>query len=89
MLAAIYIGLLVERLIRDEPLAGPERDAFIDMRRLSAGGDGPALRLSVMPELQSTSSTRRSTLPGSRAPTPIASIRLSRANAGAPVTNRM
>ncbi len=30
VLAAIYIGFLVERLIRDEPLVGPERTAFID-----------------------------------------------------------
>src|SRR5579872_1098142 len=30
VLAAIYIGFLVERLIRDEPLKGPEREAFID-----------------------------------------------------------
>jgi AcrR family transcriptional regulator len=30
VLAAIYIGLLVERLIRDEPLSGSEREAFID-----------------------------------------------------------
>ncbi|MFI4974001.1 MAG: TetR/AcrR family transcriptional regulator [Caulobacterales bacterium] len=30
VLAAIYIGLLVERLIRDEPLQGPERVDFID-----------------------------------------------------------
>ena len=30
VLAAIYIGFLVERLIRDEPLEGPEREAFID-----------------------------------------------------------
>jgi AcrR family transcriptional regulator len=30
VLAAIYIGFLVERLIRDEPLQGPEREAFID-----------------------------------------------------------
>jgi AcrR family transcriptional regulator len=30
VLAAIYIGLLVERLIRDEPLSGNEREAFID-----------------------------------------------------------
>ncbi len=30
VLAAIYIGFLVERLIRDEPLRGPEREAFID-----------------------------------------------------------
>jgi AcrR family transcriptional regulator len=29
VLAAIYIGFLVERLIRDEPLKGAERDAFI------------------------------------------------------------
>lgn len=30
VLAAIYIGLLVERLIRDEPLEGREREDFID-----------------------------------------------------------
>jgi len=30
VLAAIYIGFLVERLIRDEPLEGREREAFID-----------------------------------------------------------
>jgi hypothetical protein len=30
VLAAIYIGLLVERLIRDEPLAGQERAIFIE-----------------------------------------------------------
>jgi AcrR family transcriptional regulator len=30
VLAAIYIGFLVERLIRDDPLVGPEREAFID-----------------------------------------------------------
>ena len=30
VLAAIYIGFLVERLIRDEPLAGREREVFID-----------------------------------------------------------
>jgi len=30
LLAAVFIGLLVERLIRDEPLAGRERDVFID-----------------------------------------------------------
>jgi AcrR family transcriptional regulator len=30
VLAAVYIGFLVERLIRDEPLAGRERDVFID-----------------------------------------------------------
>jgi AcrR family transcriptional regulator len=30
VLAAVYIGLLVERLIRDEPLTGGERAAFID-----------------------------------------------------------
>ena len=30
VLAAVYIGLLVERLIRDEPLAGREREVFID-----------------------------------------------------------
>ena len=29
LLASIFIGLLVERLIRDEPLDGAERDAFI------------------------------------------------------------
>lgn len=29
VLAAVYIGLLVERLIRNEPLAGEERDTFI------------------------------------------------------------
>jgi AcrR family transcriptional regulator len=30
VLAAIYIGFLVERLIRDEPLKGRERDVFIE-----------------------------------------------------------
>jgi len=30
VLAATYIGFLVERLIRDQPLTGRERDAFID-----------------------------------------------------------
>jgi AcrR family transcriptional regulator len=30
VLAAVFIGLLVERLVRDEPLAGREREAFID-----------------------------------------------------------
>jgi AcrR family transcriptional regulator len=30
VLAAIYIGLLVERLIRDEPLAGQERAIFVE-----------------------------------------------------------
>ena len=30
LLAAVYIGLLVERLIRDEPLQGAEREAFIE-----------------------------------------------------------
>ena len=30
VLAAVYIGFLVERLIRDEPLAGREREVFID-----------------------------------------------------------
>jgi hypothetical protein len=30
VLAAIYIGFLVERLIRDEPLKGKEREAFIE-----------------------------------------------------------
>ncbi len=30
VLAATTIGFLVERLIRDEPLTGPERQAFID-----------------------------------------------------------
>jgi len=30
VLAAAVIGLLVERLIRDEPLSGSEREAFID-----------------------------------------------------------
>jgi AcrR family transcriptional regulator len=30
LLASIFIGLLVERLIRDEPLDGAERDAFIE-----------------------------------------------------------
>ena len=34
VLAAIYIGFLVERLIRDEPLEGPEREAFIDRAAL-------------------------------------------------------
>lgn len=29
VLAAVYIGLLVERLIRDQPLAGREREVFI------------------------------------------------------------
>lgn len=30
VLAAIYIGFLVERLIRDQPLVGREREAFIE-----------------------------------------------------------
>jgi AcrR family transcriptional regulator len=30
LLASVFIGLLVERLIRDEPLKGEERDAFIE-----------------------------------------------------------
>ena len=30
VLAAVYIGFLVERLIRDEPLSGREREVFID-----------------------------------------------------------
>jgi AcrR family transcriptional regulator len=30
VLTAVYIGFLVERLIRDEPLKGAEREAFID-----------------------------------------------------------
>jgi len=30
IVASIFIGLLVERLIRDEPLADTERDAFIE-----------------------------------------------------------
>jgi AcrR family transcriptional regulator len=30
VLAAIYIGFLVERLIRNQPLAGREREAFIE-----------------------------------------------------------
>ncbi len=30
VLAAVYIGFLVERLIRDQPLAGREREVFID-----------------------------------------------------------
>jgi len=30
VLAAVFIGFLVERLIRDEPLQGRERDVFID-----------------------------------------------------------
>ena len=30
VLAAVFIGLLVERLIRNEPLAGRERQVFID-----------------------------------------------------------
>jgi AcrR family transcriptional regulator len=30
VLAAVFIGFLVERLIRDEPLAGRERQVFID-----------------------------------------------------------
>ncbi|MEI9992567.1 MAG: TetR family transcriptional regulator [Rhizomicrobium sp.] len=30
LLAAVFIGLLVERLVRDEPLAGPEREIFIE-----------------------------------------------------------
>jgi AcrR family transcriptional regulator len=30
LLASVFIGLLVERLIRDEPLTGQERDAFIE-----------------------------------------------------------
>ena len=37
VLAAIYIGLLVERLIRDEPLSGGEREAFIDRAALVLG----------------------------------------------------
>jgi hypothetical protein len=30
VLASVFIGLLVERLIRDEPLEGQERDVFIE-----------------------------------------------------------
>lgn len=30
VLAAVFIGFLVERLIRDEPLQGRERDVFVD-----------------------------------------------------------
>ena len=30
MVAAVFIGLLVERLIRDEPLPEEERDLFIE-----------------------------------------------------------
>jgi len=30
VLASVFIGLLVERLIRDEPLAGEEREIFIE-----------------------------------------------------------
>ncbi|HJW39712.1 MAG TPA: TetR family transcriptional regulator [Rhizomicrobium sp.] len=30
LLASVFIGLLVERLIRDEPLAGAEREIFIE-----------------------------------------------------------
>jgi AcrR family transcriptional regulator len=30
LLASVFIGLLVERLIRDEPLEGKEREAFIE-----------------------------------------------------------
>ena len=30
MLAAAFIGFLVERLIRDEPLQGREREVFIE-----------------------------------------------------------
>jgi AcrR family transcriptional regulator len=30
IVASVFIGLLVERLIRDEPLANSERDAFIE-----------------------------------------------------------
>ncbi|MBL6854687.1 MAG: TetR family transcriptional regulator [Alphaproteobacteria bacterium] len=30
VLASVFIGLLVERLIRDEPLAGREREVFIE-----------------------------------------------------------
>jgi AcrR family transcriptional regulator len=30
LLASVFIGLLVERLIRDEPLAGQEREIFIE-----------------------------------------------------------
>jgi AcrR family transcriptional regulator len=30
LLASVFIGLLVERLIRDEPLRGEEREAFIE-----------------------------------------------------------
>lgn len=30
VLASVFIGLLVERLIRDEPLEGKERDVFIE-----------------------------------------------------------
>jgi AcrR family transcriptional regulator len=43
VLAAVFIGFLVERLIRDEPLTGRERDVFIDraaavLEALLAGG---------------------------------------------------
>jgi AcrR family transcriptional regulator len=37
VLAAVYIGLLVERLVRDEPLSGSEREAFIDRAALVLG----------------------------------------------------
>ena len=30
VLAAAFIGFLVERLIRDEPLTGREREVFVD-----------------------------------------------------------
>jgi AcrR family transcriptional regulator len=30
VLAAVYIGFLVERLIRDQPLSGREREAFVE-----------------------------------------------------------
>ena len=30
VLASVFIGLLVERLIRDEPLEGAEREVFIE-----------------------------------------------------------
>ena len=30
VLASVFIGLLVERLIRDEPLGGAEREVFIE-----------------------------------------------------------
>lgn len=46
VLAAVYIGLLVERLIRGEALAGREREVFVDrataiFQSLITGSDGP------------------------------------------------